>query len=228
MLPIAKQEFWQLTKNIKSIVMVIVLLAASYYFSKNGRVFAEFLGYGSDTDAALYATGLIIIVLFLGPLFVMALSHDVINREVSNRTIRFLLTRTSSNRIIWGKFIGTVAFWVTCIALAVIIIGITSHTFSGVILASVLCLLIIEIAFAVVLSIVIPKPRMTMFLGIVFGIMLPILSSVVEYTDKWWGNLRYISPMHYIQEENWQMIILPIAAIVLIVAATQVFKRGEY
>lgn len=228
MLPIATKEFWQLTKNIKSIVMVLILLASSYYFSKNGRVFAAFLGYDSDNDAGIYATGLLIIIVFFGSLFTMALSHDVINREVSNRTIRFLLTRTSSEQIIWGKFLGTVAFWFACILLAVVIIAMTSQTFSGIILASVLCLITIEIAFAFVLSILISKPRMTMFLGIVFGTALPIMSQVVEYSDKWWGKLRYISPIHYSEQEDWQMILLPIAALLLIFSCIQVFKRGEY
>lgn len=228
MLSIAKQEFWQLTKNIKSIVIIAVLLLASYYFARNGQVFAQFFEMGAEDGAALYATGLIIVVLLAGPLFVMALSHDIINREVSSRTMRFLLTRTSADRIVWGKFIGVCAFWLFCVVLAVAIIAITSHTFSAISFASVLCLLISEITIAFIVSIVIPRPRMSMFIGIMIGIAFPIVSYAVEFTDKWWGKLRYISPMHYVQEDSWHMIALPIASVVLIFAVIQLFKRGEY
>ncbi|WP_010289499.1 ABC transporter permease [Kurthia massiliensis] len=228
MLAIAKQEFWQLTKNIKSIVMIALLLLASYYFARNGQTFAEIIGMGAENDNALYATGLMMMVLFTGPLFVMALSHDIINREISSRTIRFLLTRTSADRIVWGKFIGVCAFWLFCIVLAVAVIAITSHTFSPLIFATILCLLISEITIAFVVSIVITKPRMSMFIGIVIGIAFPIVSYAVELTDKWWGKLRYVSPMHYIQNDNWEMIALPLVSVVIIFAAVQLFKRGEY
>lgn len=105
---ITKKEFFQLFKSVKSIIMIVVLLVSSYYFAKYTERLVPILEL--EQTSSWYAGGLLIILLLFGPLFVMSLSHDVLNRELSERTMRFLVTKTSKANILFGKFLGVWIF----------------------------------------------------------------------------------------------------------------------
>ena len=121
MIAIAKHEFWQLFKSVKSVLVIVILLGASYIVSKNGAELIALIDEGAGANEVYYS-GLALILLLFGPLFTFALSHDVINREVSNKTIRFLLTRTSHANILIGKLLGILSFWFVCLACCYVVI----------------------------------------------------------------------------------------------------------
>src|SRR5690625_7700017 len=53
-----------------------------------------------------------LILMVLGFLFAFAISHDLINKEIELKTIRLLITKTSSLKLMLGKFLGTLLFWI--------------------------------------------------------------------------------------------------------------------
>ncbi len=228
MFAIAKHELWQSFKNIKAILIIIALLSASYFFANKGKTFVEMFELSSGEENTIYSTGLLLMMMFFGLLFVMALSHDIINRETSNRTMRFLLSRTSHEKIFIGKFLGVWLFWVICFAISVLVIAITSQTISFTIIATLICLVTFEISVAFLLSVLIKKPMMSMFIGIFIGIAGPILASIVEYTEAWYKLFKYVSPLHYLQNNNYEMLALPLGALIIAAISLFIFKRGEY
>src|SRR5690625_2437275 len=56
-----------------------------------------------------------LILMVLGFLFAFAISHDLINKEIELKTIRLLITKTSSLKLMLGKFLGTLLFWIVTV-----------------------------------------------------------------------------------------------------------------
>ena len=228
MFAIAKHELWQSFKNIKAILIIIALLSASYFFANKGKTFVEAFELSSGEENAIYSTGLLLMMMLFGLLFVMALSHDVINRETSNRTMRFLLSRTSHEKIFIGKFLGVWLFWIICFAISVVVIAITSQTIDFMIIATLVCIVTFEIALAFFISVIIKKPMMSMFIGIFIGIAGPILATMIEYTQSWYKVFKYVNPLHYLQNNNYEILALPLGGLIIAAISLWIFKRGEY
>ena len=228
MFAIAKYEFWQLMKSVKSIIIIILLLLSSYYVAKNGQLLAGFFQLNTEESSKIYTIGISFLLIAFGQLFVVALSHDVINREGASRTMRFLITRTSHERIFFGKFFGVVAFWGVCLTISFIVITFFAKSFDSLVFSQLICLLIFYIALVFALSVVITRPMMSMFLGIVIGLALPIFYLYIEATEKWWSFLKYISPIHYLVKDDWSIFILLVEGMLIIIATLWLFKRREY
>src|SRR5690606_30902758 len=111
MYTLAKREFINLFKGIKSIIVVVILLITSYYSAKFSNLLMSGIELTAKEAENIHTFGLLGLMLLFGQLFVTGLSHDSINRETHERTIRFLVTRTSRTSIIIGKFIGIWMFW---------------------------------------------------------------------------------------------------------------------
>lgn len=118
MFAIAKREFFQLFKGFKSIAIILMLLVPTYYFAKFSSMFESALELTPDEADMAHSAGLLVVMIVFGQLFVMGLSHDTMNREMHERTMRFLLTRTSRRSIVAGKFLGILAFWFACITVS--------------------------------------------------------------------------------------------------------------
>lgn len=193
---IGKREFISLFKGIKSVIIVMMLLATSYYSAK----FSDLLTSGIELTAReaenIHTVGLLILILFFGQLFVMGLSHDSLNRETHERTIRFLVTRTSRTSIILGKFLGIWLFWLICLTTSFLLTSIFSQKIDVFIFTQTMSLLTYQIGLTILLSVLIPKPGFTMFLGIMVGVAFPIIGLWVSFTSNVWVSwIKFITPI---------------------------------
>lgn len=227
MLAIAKHEFWQLFKSFKSIVVIIILIGSSYYASKHGADIIRLFNDGVE-DKGIYYSGFALVLILFGPLFAFSLSHDVLNREVSNKTIRFLLTRTSHANILVGKVIGVLSFWFVCLMLSCAVIVMYAKYVDFYIVLQMMMLMLFSVSLTFLLSAVISKPFMSMFLSTVFGIALPIVGLLLMSTKKWWGIFGYITPYQYMEYENLQILIMIAVGAAIIAMTYIVFKRRAY
>ncbi|MDI5788777.1 hypothetical protein PO124_11270 [Bacillus licheniformis] len=82
------------------------------------------LDLGSDAGAI----GTAVIVFALGFLFIAGLSHDMINREVHTRTVRFLVTKRRGSRSFWESFLASGCL-VFCMLVSYALVMIASKSF---------------------------------------------------------------------------------------------------
>ncbi|WP_340578947.1 ABC transporter permease subunit, partial [Staphylococcus aureus] len=122
-----------------------------------------------------YSMGLLLTVLLASPLFIFALSHNVINEEVKTRTIRFLATKTNRPTIIIGKFLGALLFWFLILLITTLLIIIYSHEFYYIELLQSVVFISYYLSLAVFLSVLINSTVLTNFLGIALPIVMTIL-----------------------------------------------------
>jgi len=206
----------------------MMLLATSYYSAK----FSDLLTSGIELTAReaenIHTVGLLILILFFGQLFVMGLSHDSLNRETHERTIRFLVTRTSRTSIILGKFLGIWLFWLICLTTSFLLTSIFSQKIDVFIFTQTMSLLTYQIGLTILLSVLIPKPGFTMFLGIMVGVAFPIIGLWVSFTSNVWVSwIKFITPYYYLIREDYTFLVIIILAGIMLVIANLIFKRRE-
>ncbi|MDP1418208.1 hypothetical protein Q8G35_07275 [Peribacillus simplex] len=225
---IGKREFINLFKGIKSVIIVMMLLVTSYYSAK----FSDLLMSGIELTAKeaenIHTVGLLTLILLFGQLFVMGLSHDSLNRETHERTIRFLVTRTSRTSIILGKFLGIWLFWLICLTISFLLISIFSQKIDVFIFSQIMSLLTYQISLTILLSVLIPKPGFTMFLGIMVGLAFPIIGLWVSFTSNVWVSwMKFITPYYYLIREDYTFLVIVLLAGIMLVIANLIFKRRE-
>lgn len=228
MLVMCKREFMSLFKGIKSLIIIAILLVTSYYSAK----FANLLMSGIEINAKeaenIHTVGLLGLLLLLGQLFVAGLSHDTINRETHERTMRFLVTRTSRTSIILGKFWGIWFFWFSCLAVSFLLISIFAQKIDVFIFSQILSLVTFQISLTILLSVLIPRPGFTMFFGIVFGLVFPIFGFWVVFTSNIWVSwMKYFTPYYYLNREDFTFLIIFLLAGIMLLLANVIFKRRE-
>ncbi|MFS0594910.1 ABC transporter permease subunit [Cytobacillus horneckiae] len=228
MFVIAKREFINLFKGIKSIITVLFLLIVSYYSAK----FSEVISIGIELTASeaegIHTVGILTLILLLGYLFVASLSHNTVNREMEERTIRFLITRTSRQSIILGKFFGICLFWFVTLIISFLLISIFSQKVDLFIFLQTMSLLIYQIALIILLSVIILKPSLTMFLGIIFGLSFPAVGIWLAFTSNTWVSwIKFITPYYYLFNEDYTFVMNVILAVIMLAIANQIFKRRE-
>lgn len=206
----------------------MMLLATSYYSAK----FSDLLTSGIELTAReaenIHTVGLLILILFFGQLFVMGLSHDSLNRETHERTIRFLVTRTSRTSIILGKFLGIWLFWLICLTTSFLLTSVFSQKIDVFIFTQTMSLLTYQIGLTILLSVLIPKPGFTMFLGIMVGLAFPIIGLWVSFTSNVWVSwMKFITPYYYLIREDYTFLVIVILAGIMLVIANLIFKRRE-
>lgn len=206
----------------------MMLLATSFYSAK----FSDLLTSGIELTAReaenIHTVGLLILILFFGQLFVMGLSHDSLNRETHERTIRFLVTRTSRTSIILGKFLGIWLFWLICLTTSFLLTSVFSQKIDVFIFTQTMSLLTYQIGLTILLSVLIPKPGFTMFLGIMVGLAFPIIGLWVSFTSNVWVSwIKYITPYYYLIREDYTFLVIVILAGIMLVIANLIFKRRE-
>jgi ABC-2 type transport system permease protein len=227
-LVIAKKEFSQLFSGFKSLIVITLLLVTSYYSAKFSSFLANDIELSAKEVENIHVIGLLFIIILFGQLFIMGLSHDVMNRELHERTMRFLVSRTSRLSIVVGKFIGIWAYWFVCIVVSHILISIFSHKFDLFIFSQLMSLLTYQISLTILLSIIIPKPGFTMFLGVVIGLIFPILSFWLTFTSSaWFSWMKYGNPYYYLNREDFTFLMIPVLAGLMIALAYLLFKRRD-
>jgi ABC-2 type transport system permease protein len=223
---ICTHEFKNYFKSIKSLIIIAILVGTTYSIADLMTKSTDFIELEVGDDGYAFGTGFV--VYFLGSLFIAALSHDVINREISSRTARFLVTKTTRSNIVLGKFIGGWLFWLFCISSSFIIIFIISKKFLWKGLLE--CMIFISIALAINLlfSILLRKPGLSMFFGIIFGLVFPPLSFVAIYSDNVYINwFKFFTPYYYTDLGGYYPIINILCTGLLVLISIKLFNRRD-
>ncbi|AOP16899.1 hypothetical protein ETA57_19570 [Bacillus licheniformis] len=221
-------EFISLFKSIKSIIVIIIMFWVSYktagLIEQAPADVVRELDLGSDAGAI----GTAVIVFALGFLFIAGLSHDMINREVHTRTVRFLVTKTSRIKIILGKFLGVWLFWFFCMLVSYALVMIASKEFLWLSYADSMAFLTAAISLNLLFSIVISRPAVSMFFGIVFALVFPAVSLWAVYSENsmitWF---KYITPYYYSVLGGSFIFINFVYAAIVLCGAIVLFKRRD-
>ncbi|GAB2554484.1 ABC transporter permease [Gracilibacillus alcaliphilus] len=229
MFTIAFREFRSLFTSIRSILIIIVLFGVTVGAARLVRQFEEQLqelGLGQDA----YAMGLMLLLILASPLFVTSIAHNVVNKEIADRTIRFLATKTTRNRIIFGKFIGHFLFWSICLTVALLLIVPFSKSFAILDLLQAIIFVSYFIGWTLFLSTSITKPALTMFLGITLSIALPILGLWSTGTDNWFIKIvGYLTPYFYYTQgdDSYYAYLVVIFPIIFILGSLLIFRKRD-
>lgn len=230
MFTVGFREFKSLFTSIRSILIIVVLFGVTIGTARLVRQFEaplQELGLGNDA----YAMGLMLLLILAAPLFVTSLSHNIVNKEMDTRTIRFLATKTSRSNIILGKFIGSFLFWVVCITVALILIIPFSKSFSIVNLIQSVIFVSYFISLTLFLSTIILKPSLSMFLGIIISITLPVLGLWSMETDNFFIKaIGYITPYFYYTQEktyNYYTYFVAFFPILFILLSLSIFRKRD-
>lgn len=231
MVHILKREFIDSFKSIRSILIVLFICYISYqsaqFLDKNPALMNTLIENNGETGS-LYTASIVVIVILFGFLFAFAISHDMINRELETKTIRLLVTKISRLEIMLGKFLGTLLFWIVTISIAFLILSLIAGSFFPTDYLKSIIFLFYIISFVQLISTVILKTKLTMFLGILFGITLPIIGLIVTVSEKWYLTpFKYILPYNYI-DGSLGFILIPLAlGIVFFLLAVWIMKRRD-
>ena len=210
MLTIGLREFQNLFKSVRSVIIILFIFSVTLGIAKLISQYKEVLS-EAGLDGNVYMGGLLFIIISAGPLFVASLSHNAINQEVQSRTIRFLATKVSREKIVLGKFLGIAMYWVVCILVASLLIFPFTKGFYFNQFMEALIFILYFIGLAIFLSTLIEKPGMTMFLGIILAILLPIIGLWSLGTDNLIIDLlSYLTPYFYynLEESLYTYVVL--------------------
>lgn len=217
------QEFKSLFKTWKSIFVIILFLIVSFL---SGKFFSnhQTLLMNND-DVPVFVSSIRALVLFLGTLFVMALSHDCVNKEIEHQTMRLLVTKCSRDAIIFGKFLGIFFFWGVCLLISLSIVSLYANQFYIMELIKLLSFLSFIIAIAILLSSFVHRPNHTMFFGMLIGLFIPIIG-IWSLFDARISILKYIFPYYYIMK-NGLYNFVPLLFSFLIVSLVSLYMKGR-
>lgn len=166
MIHVLKREFIDSFKSVRSILIILFITFVSYqsaiFIDKNPGLMDGFIENGGE-GGSVYTAAIALIVLMFGFLFVFAISHDLVNKEVELKTMRLLVTKTSRLQIMLGKFLGTMLFWVVTVSISFTILSMVAGSWFPKDYFQSLIFLFYIISFALLLSAVIPKSKLTMF-----------------------------------------------------------------
>ena len=202
MFTICFREFKDLFKSIRSIIVILIIFGVTLGVAKILSQFGDQIksfGLGSN----VYAAGLLTLLLIAGPLFVTSLSHNVINQELHSRTIRFLATKISRDKIVFGKFLGVLLFWIVCLLTALLLVVPFSKAFYFPEFIQAVIYISYFIGMTILISTIITKPSVTMFLGIAIAIIMPVLGLWGTMSENIFLKIiSHITPYFYYTQEN--------------------------
>lgn len=224
---VARHEFIQMLKSFKSIAVILFLTLFSFASSSLVARFAHELG---DTEViSVYFGALKVLVFLFGFLLVFALSHDSINRELDLQTVRLVVTKVPRPHFSLGKTLGILGFWIVCMAASFVLIALFAKQILFLDFLVVMIFLFYAISLNMLLSVIIPKPGVSMFLGILSGLAIPIMGLWATYDDgKWWLlPFKYALPYFYLIENNWMLVFPVILALIFLATAVELLKRKD-
>ncbi|GGI37043.1 MULTISPECIES: ABC transporter permease [Staphylococcus] len=229
MLSIARKEFVSLFKSIKSILIVLIMIAISLGIAKILSLFGSQLSSEIGIHKTPYQLALMLTVILTSPLFAFTLSHNIINEEVKNRTMRFLATKTTRNNILFGKFLGALLFWITCLLITTLLLIIYSHEFYFLELMQSIAFVSYFLGMATLLSVFIDNTMLTNFLGIALSIILTVLGLWSTETNRIWLKLlKYIMPYFYYCSENRAVpFVILIFTIIFLIISLYIFRKRD-
>ncbi|MDP9726516.1 ABC-2 type transport system permease protein [Priestia aryabhattai] len=226
---ICLREFKSLFKSLRSVIIILIIVgvtvgAASFLSNFKG----DLSGLGLDN---VYVAGLLLLNLIVGPLFVTSLSHDIINKESQSRTIRFLLPKTSRDKIVIGKFMGISLFWFFCFLISILLIVPFSKGFYFKELIQAIIFITYFTSLTLLLSSIINQPRMSMFVGIVCSIVIPVIGlwSSVSHSNVFINIVGYLTPYFYFTNENHYLIyVVPGFTLLFLLLSLIIFRKKDF
>ena len=223
---ICQRECKELFKGVRPIIIIIILLGLSYIIA---RLADSFPVIEELITLDMYTMGLSLPILILGLLFVFTLSHDTINKEVESRTIRFLVTKTSRHKIIMGKLLGMLLFWLIIVTVSLFLISIYAKTFYLSTLVESMLFLLYAICLALLISTLVRRTRQSMFLGIAIALLLPAITGWAvlsnQFYIKWF---KYVSPYYYLSiDQPFSKLALLLLASILLALSLFFFRKKD-
>jgi ABC-2 type transport system permease protein len=220
-------EFKSLFKSFKTLAIIGIIFGSSYLLADVMGQFMQELG-TEEIGKNGYAAGLMILIVFFGLFFVSGLSHDTINREVSSRTMRFLVTKTSRTKIIIGKFLGISLFWTLCLFISFLLISSFSKEFLWLSFAESIIFITFSISLIVLVSVAFPRPAVTMFFGIILALLFPAISFwAIATSNPLVSWFKFLSPYYYIYLGGSYITVPVVMTVLLLVISIFLFKRSD-
>ncbi|AIF45288.1 ABC transporter permease [Virgibacillus sp. SK37] len=231
MFHVLKHEFTDSFKSVRSILIILFITYVSYqsatFIDSNPGLIDEIMKSGGEEGSA-YTAAIALIVLVFGFLFVFATSHDLINKEIELRTMRLLVTKVSRAQIVVGKFLGIMLFWVITVSISFIVLSIMAGSWFPKDYFQSLIFLFYIVSFVVLISTVFTKSKLTMFLGILLGIALPIIGLVAIFSDKWYlAPFKYLLPYKYLEGSIGLMFIPIVIGVIYLLIAVFIMQRKD-
>ncbi|SER24036.1 ABC-2 type transport system permease protein [Gracilibacillus ureilyticus] len=231
MVHVLMREFTDSFKSVRSILIILFLTFIAYlsasFLEDNPGLLDAFMSAQED-GASIYTGAVSIIILILGFLFVFAISHDVINKEIETRTIRLLVNKIPRWQIVIGKALGILFFWMITILISYIILTMISGELYLAHYFKTILFLLYVISFVLFISSIIPKSKLTMFLGILLGISLPVLGLISVSSEKWYFlPFKYLLPYYYMEDESIKLLIPLIFSIIFLIISVVIMKRRD-
>lgn len=225
MLAIATKEFVEMMKSFKSLFIIALFVLSSYFMSS--FVSKNVVSIGTDTNNYVSVTR--ILILLFGFLFVLMLSHDLISRETSTKTIRFLITKTSRTSIIVGKFLGVAAFWLFSLGISITIVSFFAKDFLWFTFLQLYSFLVFAIGLCLLISTLSKTTSMSMLLGLAVSFIAPVVGIWSMFSEKTWLKpFKLLLPYQYQIKENGLVLIPLIIVLLFISVSIWYFKRGDY
>ncbi|ENH95597.1 transmembrane protein [Gracilibacillus halophilus YIM-C55.5] len=233
MTQVLKREFIDAFKSVRSILILLFITYVSYqsakFFDQNQDMINQFAEESGIGTGALYTAAIAFVVLIFGFLFVFAISHDLINREIEMKTIRLLVTKTSRIQIVLGKFLGVLLFWVVTISISFAIISLITGAWFLKDYVQTMIFLFYIISFVLFISTIISKTKLTMFIGIFLGIVLPIIGLIAVYSDKWYFiPFKYLLPYNYLEGSIVMTFIPLVIGVCFISISIMLLNRKDF
>ncbi|WP_191567397.1 ABC transporter permease [Metabacillus idriensis] len=231
MIAICRREFISLFKSVKSVIFILIITGMTFLIADlmSGIPPEELEGMGLKNG---YVTGLMFLMYFFGPLFVTSLSHDIINREEQSRTLRFLVTKIHRDKIVLGKFLGILSFWVACLFLALVLISIFTRTFYLLPFLENIVFLSYFISLSIFISTIVNRPTFSMFLGIILSIALPVVGfwALVSKSNMVINILSVFTPYYYFGFTDQPIIgyLTIILTLLLLISSLLIFRKRDF
>lgn len=232
MFHIAQREFIDSFKSIRSILIILFITFVSYqsanFLYDNQALVSELIDIG-ESEGAIYSLATTFIFIVFGFLFVFAISHNVINKELELKTIRLLVTKVSRIDIVIGKFIGMLLFWISIIALTYGIIYLFAPTNYLREFSETAVLFFYIVSFVLFISTIVTKSLLSMFLGVFLSIVLPILGLLSAVIDKWYLTLfKYVLPFHYLDNVTYHLLFPLLIGCIFLTVSVIIMERRDF
>lgn len=225
MFAIATKEFNEMTKSFKSLFIIALFILSSYFMSS--FVSKNFTSLGAGTNDYTSATRLL--VLLFGFLFVLMLSHDVMSRETSTKTIRFLITKTSRTNIIVGKFLGVSAFWLFSLGISLSIVSFFAKGILWLPFLQLYSFLIFSIGLCLLISTIAKTTSASLIIGLAVSFIAPVIGLWSMFSEKpWLKPFQLFLPYQYQIKENGLLLIPLLIGFGFVCISIWYFKRGDY
>ncbi len=226
MIPIIRNEFFQTFKSFKSVAIVLFFTLTSFLTATYLANHPELLGDGGNDSA--YTSSIKFSIFFLGFLFVFAVSHDIVNRELDDQTVRLLVSKTSRFNIIAGKFLGSFLFWVCSISISFFVVTLFAKSTFFLDYLTVITVLFFITCLNVLLSTVLTRPGMTMFVGILLGILCPVLGFWAAFSNIWYLlPFKYLLPYYYVVASGGYLVVPFLLGLLFLAASYFMFNRRD-